>query len=77
MDEQQVDIVGPEFAETLVDGRGNKAVDYDGIQWLWAFLWFIGGFFCMDLCYLKMALGSPLKAVPHFKAFIKERFGRS
>ncbi len=55
----------------------NKAVDYDGIQWLWAFLWFIGGFFCMDLCYLKMALGSPLKAVPHFKAFIKERFGRS
>ena len=54
----------------------NHNIDYAGIQWLWAALYFVAGFACLEVSVQK-ALGNTLE---HIKtsviAFAKQRFGK-
>ena len=52
----------------------NRSVVYDGIQWLWAALLFIGGFAIMEVFTLR-STGKPIpEIVVNAKAFVKKRF---
>ena len=54
----------------------NRHIAYDGIQWLWAALLFIGCFLCMEVLFQKL-LGNKLSDVPKAaKRFLNERFGK-
>ena len=54
----------------------NRSVEYDGIQWLWAALLFIGGFAIMEVFTLR-STGKPIpEIVGNAKAFVKKRFGK-
>ncbi|MBR1877932.1 MAG: hypothetical protein IJ814_02880, partial [Paludibacteraceae bacterium] len=54
----------------------NRHIDYDGIEWLWGVLYFIGGFLCMEVFFQRM-LGT---SIGHIRSsalrFLKERFGK-
>ncbi len=55
----------------------NRSIDYPGIQWLWGILFFLASFALMEI-FTHKALGIDMKtAVPHAKAFLKERFGKN
>ena len=54
----------------------NRAIDYDGIQWLWGVLCFIGQFFCMEVFFQIMLGGSLNDRVTSAQRFLKERFGK-
>ena len=54
----------------------NRSVVYDGIQWLWAALLFIGGFAILEVFTLR-STGKPIpEIVGNAKAFVKKRFGK-
>ena len=54
----------------------NRNIAYDGIQWLWGVLYFIGGFICLEVSVQKL-LGNTLEHIKKSaKAFAKERFGK-
>ena len=54
----------------------NRSVQYDGIQWLWAALLYVGSFAIMEVFTLRCT-GKPIpKIIGHAKAFIKKRFGK-
>lgn len=54
----------------------NRHIEYDGIQWLWAVLYFIGGFVCLEVAVQKL-LGNTLAHLKSSaKAFAKQRFGK-
>ena len=54
----------------------NRNIDYAGIQWLWAALYFIAGFICLEVSVQK-ALGNTLAHIQtSVKAFAKQRFGK-
>lgn len=52
----------------------NRNIDYSGLQWLWAVLAFLGGFFCMEVAFQHL-IGNRLSDVPKIaRRFLKERF---
>jgi len=54
----------------------NRNVEYDGIQWLWAALLFVGGFLVMEVLTLR-STGKPIPEIAgNAKAFVKKRFGK-
>ena len=53
----------------------NRNVEYDGIQWLWAALFFVGGFLVMEALTLRSTGKPVLEIAGNAKAFIKKRFG--
>ena len=54
----------------------NHNIDYAGIQWLWAALYFVAGFACLEVSVQK-ALGNTLEHLKtSVKAFAKQRFGK-
>jgi hypothetical protein len=54
----------------------NRSVEYDGIQWLWAALFFVGGFAIMEV-FTLLSTGKPIpEIVGNAKAFAKKRFGK-
>jgi len=54
----------------------NRHVEYDGIQWLWGALAFVGGFLVMEICTMK-STGKPLGEIKAgVQAFLKKRFGK-
>ena len=52
----------------------NRHIDYDGIQWLWGVLYFIGGFICLEVAVQKLLGNTPSKLKASVKAFAKQRF---
>ena len=54
----------------------NRSVEYDGIQWLWAALLYVGGFAIMEVFTLR-STGKPIQEIAgNGKAFVKNRFGK-
>lgn len=54
----------------------NRNVEYDGIQWLWAALLYVGGFAIMEVFTLR-STGKPIQEIAgNGKAFVKNRFGK-
>jgi hypothetical protein len=54
----------------------NRSVEYDGIQWLWSTLFFVGGFAIMEV-FTLLSTGKPIpEIVGNAKAFVKKRFGK-
>ena len=54
----------------------NRNIDYAGIQWLWAAVYFVAGFACLEVSVQK-ALGNTLEHIKtSVKAFAKQRFGK-
>lgn len=54
----------------------NRHVEYDGIQWLWGSLAFVGGFLVMEVCTIR-STGKPFGEVKaSAQAFLKKRFGK-
>lgn len=52
----------------------NRNIDYLGIQWLWGFLCFIGGFMCLQLSVHYLMGSTPMKSFAKAKVFLKNRF---
>lgn len=52
----------------------NRHIDYDGIQWLWGVLYFIGGFICLEVAVQWLLGNTPSKLKASVKAFAKQRF---
>lgn len=54
----------------------NRYIEYDGIQWLWGSLAFVGGFLILELCTVK-ATGKTFGEVrASVQIFLKKRFGK-
>ena len=52
----------------------NRNIAYAGIQWLWAALYFIAGFICLEVSVQKL-LGNTLEHIQtSVKAFVQQRF---
>ena len=52
----------------------NRNVEYDGIQWLWAFLLFVGSFLILEVTTWKTT-GKPITQIlANARAFAKQRF---
>jgi hypothetical protein len=52
----------------------NRNIDYDGIQWLWATLFYVGMFIVMELLTWKVTGKRIPEAMANFRAFAKQRF---
>ena len=53
----------------------NKAIDYDGIMWLWGFLWFYGTFLCLQISVQFLCGTTPKNTISKAKSFLQQRFG--
>ena len=54
----------------------NRDIDYDGIQWLWGALMFLGCFLCLEVLFQKL-IGNTLSNIKQSVVrFRKERFGQ-
>ena len=53
----------------------NRSVDYDGIQWLWAALFYIAMFLLLEACTWATAGKKLPEVMANFKSFFKKRFG--
>lgn len=54
----------------------SRNIEYDGIQWLWAALFFVGAFVILEFCTLKTT-GKPIPEIAgNARAFLKKRFGK-
>ena len=52
----------------------NRNIAYDGIQWLWGALTFLGCFLAMEVFFQKMVGNTPAKIRASVTRFLKERF---
>ena len=54
----------------------NRNITYDGIEWLWGVLMFIGCFLCMEILFQKLIGNTLANIKSSVKRFRKERFGK-
>ena len=54
----------------------NRGVHYDAIQWLWATLYFLGGFACLEVGFQRLIGNTVEKLKTSVKAFAQQRFGK-
>ena len=54
----------------------NRTVEYDGIQWLWAALFYMGMFILLEACTWSTAGKKLPEVIASFRAFAKKRFGK-
>ena len=54
----------------------NRNIEYDGIQWLWAVFYFLGGFACLELAVQKSTGNTLSKIKASIRAFAQQRFGK-
>ena len=52
----------------------NRNVEYDGIQWLWTALYFLGTFILLEVWFQHLIGGSLPLFVKSMKAYLKKRF---
>ena len=54
----------------------NRNIEYDGILWLWAVLYFLGGFACLEVAVQKLMGNTLSKIKASVRAFAQQRFGK-
>lgn len=55
----------------------NKTIDYAGIQWLWATLYYVSAFIIMEIFTLRTTGMTNRKIIGNARSFLKNRFGKS
>ena len=55
----------------------NRNIEYDGIQWLWSMLCFLGCFLCMEILFQSLLDKPMAERIASVKRFMKERFGKT
>lgn len=58
----------------VIIGRNSP---YDGIQWLWAVLYFLGGFACLEVSAQRLMGNTMSKIKTLLMAFAQKRFGKT
>ena len=54
----------------------NRNIEYDGIQWLWAVFYFLGGFACLEVAVQRLMGNTMSKIKASVRAFAQQRFGK-